>query len=122
MRAAAAGGVAVFAKKEFVPQQLAPRTEAFQRAFESGRAAMLMVGLSTGAPFIVVTVYGWANDEAHMSKADMTSSLFHDVTCKLEAWPELPVIILGDHNAEPRKIPSARLALESNQWVDVGER
>eukprot|EP00969_Alexandrium_andersonii_P086250 3802077-Alexandrium_andersonii.AAC.1 len=83
---------------------------------------MCMVPVGTCTPVLIVGFYGWASKVQGENKHNRTSWLIAAIAGELEKWPRLPVILAGDLNADPSKVPALKGMLERGWWHDLGAR
>eukprot|EP00969_Alexandrium_andersonii_P156180 6905132-Alexandrium_andersonii.AAC.1 len=70
-------------------------------------------------PLVVLTFYGWANDEGK-PKSQLNDELISALLVEAGHWPQMPTVLLGDLNNDPSSLPLLRRCLEESSLVDIG--
>ena len=114
-------GVGVMTKdgKNLVAVQAGHNTTAFQNVWLAGRAGKYEIDMGWEANLTCYVIYGKSGG-ATKDKA-VTDAILQAIKEEIDSEIHRPTIILGDFNAEPDTLKTAKKWIEDEQWIDVGK-
>ena len=113
------GGVGAIVNQGQSLIRLKPITTELQQATQSGRCDLYCLDVGCATAVYAFNIYGYTGGCTDKRQARRTSAILDACRKELEHLPDGPAIIVGDLNAEPCKITSARELLQDD-WIDLG--
>ena len=94
------------------------KTKAFQETCKTGRVEKYLVDFGWEKMLFVYNIYGQSGG----SKEDIavTQAILAVIKTEMVQEQHLPVIIMGDANANPEKLGHIIELVEDEAWIDVG--
>lgn len=115
-----AGGVGIISRQPHKPTEPPARTEEFERARRTCRAAKYIVPLTGGAEIMVFVIYGVPRGHESAEARAVTDSIIRAIENEAEGAETRLMAIMGDVNADPQDLPTLKRMTEET-WVDVGQ-